>query len=245
MSRVTPPVTKFTHTIRRISSSANAARPSALLDSQAIQSAYLPQKLSDLKIECGNRQLKTTGSKAELVDRLAAFDLIRSYSTLRDHRPIPVGAAPAYRTRPLMQGFQTSAPKQAAHDTSTIDFFFFPPVPEPPPTNPFAKLRVPLLPDNYSPDRSAESAHAVETLDEAVPRPEISIIASHPENVAPAAMTEVVDNAGLDVDIAHLTAGFSSTVIDKPKEPGVFKELWSNMVDDIFGSKSHPPKVAI
>ena len=144
-----------------------------------------------------------------------------------------------------MQGFRTSAPKQAARDSSTIDFFFFPEVPEPPPINPFSKLRVPLLPDNYNPDRSATSAHAVEAPDEAIPRPEISIIASSPENVAPAAMSEVVGNDGLDVDIGALTTGFSTTAIEDPKEPGILKELWTGIVDDFFGPKGSSRKAVV
>lgn len=104
---------------------------------------------------------------------------------------------------------------------------------------------MPLLPDNYNPDRSANSAHAVEVPDEAVPSPEISIIASHPENVAPAAMSEVVGNDGLDVDIGKLTAGFSSTVVEDLKEPGVLKELWTGLVDDIFGSEGGSQKAVV
>jgi len=142
-----------------------------------------------------------------------------------------------------MQGFRTSAPKQAVRDTSTIDFFYFPEVPEPPPANPFAKLRVPLLPDNYTPDRSADSPHAVETLDSAVPSPEIHIVASHPEQVLPAAMSEVVGNDGLDVDIGELTSGFSNTP-KEATEPNVFKELWGGLVDDILGPKASS-KVAV
>jgi hypothetical protein len=141
-----------------------------------------------------------------------------------------------------MQGFRTSAPQQAAHDSSTIDFFFFPEIPEPAPVNPFAKLRVPLLPDNYNPDRSPGSLNALESLDEAVPGPEISIIASHPENVVPTTISEVVGNDGLDVDIAQWTAGFTGISDKTPKEPSLFKELWSGIVDDIFGPKG--PKVA-
>lgn len=142
-----------------------------------------------------------------------------------------------------MQGFRTSAPVQAAHDTSTIDFFFFPEVPEPPPENPFQKLRVPLLPDNYYPDRSPSSAHAVESLDEAVPRPEILIVASHPEDVLPSAMTEVVGNDGMEKGIEELTKSFKSVVGEDVKEPGIIKELWSGLLDDILGSKK--PKSAM
>jgi hypothetical protein len=142
----------------------------------------------------------------------------------------------------MMQGFRSSAPKQAAHDSSTIDFFFFPEVPEPPPRNPFAKLRVPLLPDNYTPDRSPDSGHSLEALDEAVPRPEISIVASHPEDVVPATISEVVGNDGLDVDITSLTQTFTKASGKENEEPGLLKELWGSFVDDLFGPKR--PKVA-
>ena len=140
-----------------------------------------------------------------------------------------------------MQGFRTSAPKQAAHDSSTIDFFTFPEIPEEPPVNPFAKLRVPLLPDNYTPDRSANSAHAAEVFDAPLAKPEIHIIASHPEQVAAVALSEVVGNDGVDMDLASLTKGFTNTPSGTLKEPGVLKELWSGIVDDIFGAK----KVAV
>jgi hypothetical protein len=63
MSRITPPVTKLTHAVRRISSSAHAPHSSTLLDSN---SRYLPRSIRDLKAECSNRQLKLTGSKSEV-----------------------------------------------------------------------------------------------------------------------------------------------------------------------------------
>ncbi|KAK0106991.1 hypothetical protein ONS95_003706 [Cadophora gregata] len=247
MSRITPPVTKFTHAVRSISSSANAGRPSGLLDAQSRASRYLPRNLKDLRAECKKRQLNPIGNKNELVDRLAAHDIVGSqtqaFHTTGMHRP----TSTAVRTIPLMQGFRTSAPKQASRDNSTIDFFFFPEVPAEGPVNPFQKLRVPLLPDNYNPDRSPESAHALEALDEAVPRPEISIMAAHPENVAPSAMSEVVGNDGLDLDIGQLTSAFSTLLPTSSKgeckEPGVIKELWSGLLDDILGPKT--PKAAV
>ena len=67
MSRITPPVTKFTHAIRMISSSANVGRPSGILASNAGSNVYLPRKTSDLKAECVKRQLKTSGSKTEVI----------------------------------------------------------------------------------------------------------------------------------------------------------------------------------
>ncbi|KAF8865014.1 hypothetical protein BDZ45DRAFT_736654 [Acephala macrosclerotiorum] len=243
MSRVTPPVTKLIHAVQRrvISTSAKAARPSTLLQSQSRTSKYLPRSSKDLKSECKKRQLNSTGTKSELVDRLAAHDMLtthRDYHSMSSgHRPT-TPSAPVYHTIPLMQGFQTSAPKQALHDMSTIDFFFFPEIPADPPLNPFAKLRVPLLPDNYNPDRSPESGNAIETFDEAVPRPEISIVASHPEDVLPAALSEVVGNDGEEMDLSVLTKGFgSSTAIEDLKEKTMVGELWSGFVDDVLGPK--------
>jgi len=235
MSRIISPVTKVYHAIRGMRSS--ASRPSKLIDDSRHVSIYLPRKLSDLRAE----QLTIHGSKLELNDRFTAHDLTtsREFHTFGSHRPTTAVLKPFSFTK----GFRTSAPIQAAHDTSTIDFFFFPEPPEPLPTNPFAKLRVPLLPDNYTPDRSANSIHAVETLDSAVPPPEINIVASHPEQVIPAPMTEVVGNDGLDVDISDLTSGFSSTSEEK-NDSGVLQELWSDFVDDVFGAKT-PPKAAL
>jgi hypothetical protein len=143
-----------------------------------------------------------------------------------------------------MQGFTTSAPKQLRGDASTIESFIFPNVPAEAPVNPFDKLRVPLLPDNYYPNRSADSVHAAEELDAAMPRSEISIIAAHPDNVSPAAMSEVVGNDGLDVDISQLTSGFSDLMPTEIKEPGVLKELWTGIVDDILGAAKPAPKLA-
>jgi len=244
MSRVTPPVTKFTQAIRKISSSATVAHPSGLLAAQVRTSALVPRKLSDLKAECNQRQLKTTGSKTDLVDRLDAYHTARSHSTTSGHRPTTPQSSPVYKTIPLMQGFQTSAPKQTSNDKSTMDFFFFPEIDEPP-TNPFAKLRVPLLPDNYSPDRSADSVHRIESIDEALPKAEISIVASHPENVAPVAMSEVVGNEAVDVELGQLITGFTDTALHEMKEQqGTIKDLWNGLIDDILGPKAGS-KVAI
>jgi hypothetical protein len=130
---------------------------------------------------------------------------------------------------------------QAAHDNSTMDCFFLPEIPETP-INTFSNLRVPLLPDNYHPDRSANSLHAPESLDEALPSSEILIVASHPEDVLPVALTEVVRNEAIDVDLEELTKCFKVAETDEVGEPGFLKELWTGVVDDILGSKM--PKAA-
>jgi hypothetical protein len=144
-----------------------------------------------------------------------------------------------------MQGFQTSAPNHRSGDASTIESFIFPDISQEPPANPIEKLRVPLLPDNYYPNRSADSFHAAEELDTAAPKSEISIIAAHPDTVLATAMSEVVGNDGLEVDIGQLTSGFSDHVREEVKEPGVLKELWTGIVDDILGATKPSPKLAV
>ncbi|PQE27529.1 SAP domain containing protein [Rutstroemia sp. NJR-2017a BBW] len=177
MSRITPPVTKFTHqlqSIRRISSSATAAH-SNILDSQVRSSVYLPRKLSDLKAECSKRALQTTGSKSELISRLSAHDtIIRSQHTTSGHRPL----TSSIKTIPLMQGFRTSAPRAAVPRTPPIDYFILPSFPQPV-QEVTPALRVPLLPDNYS---TTHSASAPEASDPALPKAEINIVAAHPDN---------------------------------------------------------------
>ena len=156
------------------------------------------------------------------MDRFTNHDLgSRAFHASSNHRPTPS----TFKPIPPMQGFRTSAPKAAAHDSSTIDFFTFPEIPSEPPLNPFAQVRVPLLPDNYSPDRTA--SHAAEALDTPLLRPEIHIVAAHPERVAPAALSEVVGNDGLDVDLSALTQGFGSVELRRLKPPAYITEMFS------------------
>jgi len=117
---------------------------------------------------------------------------------------------------------------------------------------PIEKLRVPLLPDNYSPDRSPSSAHAIESQEISIPRPEISVVAAHPEMVLPAMLSEVVGNESEEVDIGQWTKGFTFSPEkwmpaalteavqggeEGEKAGGTLRELWSGVVDDIFGEK--------
>ena len=69
-------------------------------------------------------------------------------------------------------------------------------------------------------------------------------MASHPEQVLPVAMSEVVGNDGVDVAIEEWTAGVegSRKAEKKAKEPGVLKELWSGLMEDMFGKG---PKAAV
>lgn len=104
-------------------------------------------------------------------------------------------------------------------------------------------MRIPLLPNNYSPLRS--SNHAQEETIQSVTRPEISTVSANgTHHESPSAMSEVVDNHAMDVDPFDLTntvtnaaAKMTGVPAEKLKEPGVVQELWNGMLDDVFGSK--------
>lgn len=68
MSRITPPVTKLSHAIRGMSSS--ATRASNVLDQSRHVSIYLPRAVPSLRAECEKRQLKSNGSKLEVITPL-------------------------------------------------------------------------------------------------------------------------------------------------------------------------------
>ena len=140
-----------------------------------------------------------------------------------------------------MQAFHSTAPKNAVHDSSTIDFVLMPQyelVHEPPPEI----MRIPLLPTNFFPARrSAAHQEAVEP----VIRPEISTASADSTHIdSPSAMTEVTDNHAIDLDPYDLTAKVNAAAkkmgelpAEKLKEAGVIKELWMGLLDDLLGSR--------
>jgi hypothetical protein len=98
-------------------------------------------------------------------------------------------------------------------------------------------LRVPLLPDNYTPDRSIGSAHAPEAEVIPLQRSEISIIAARPEMVA-SALTEVV-GLGREMGLGELTRAFAEGVERVEGEVvGGLRGLWGDLLDDVLGEKS-------
>ncbi|KFY76528.1 hypothetical protein V499_03863, partial [Pseudogymnoascus sp. VKM F-103] len=118
------------------------------------------------------RQLTASASKSE--------QTTRSSSTTTT-RPTPSSSIPTLR--PLMQGFHSTTSSPAPSAAPSIDFVFFP-TQDAISTPHVSALRVPLLPDNYTPDRSVGSAHAPEAEVMPLERSEISIIAARPETVA-------------------------------------------------------------
>ncbi|KAK4695607.1 hypothetical protein P7C71_g2176, partial [Lecanoromycetidae sp. Uapishka_2] len=104
-------------------------------------------------------------------------------------------------------------------------------------------LRVPILPHNdTAPSQNNEAF-------ESVVRPEISTVSANGTHIdSPSSMHEVTDNHAIELSPFDLTSQVSNAATaaavqmtgmsaERLKEPGVVKELWEGMMDDILGSK--------
>lgn len=95
-------------------------------------------------------------------------------------------------------------------------------------SDPFAHLRVPLLPDNFA------AHHTPDVADGPVAPAQISIVAANPELVSPSALTEV-EGMGIDgVELRFVHAEEAKS----GQEQGMLTDLWKGLVDDVLGSKS-------
>ncbi|KAI1007259.1 hypothetical protein K3495_g963 [Podosphaera aphanis] len=150
------------------------------------------------------------------------------------HRPT-IKSRTCDKTIPMTQNFRTSVPERASYDNSTIDFCFFPLLLDSSGSD-YDNPRVPLLPDNYTPNRSLHSTLLTDSLDTALPEPEISIVASHPEHSLPAAISETFDNDGLDLNLSGLIAPATNQTSEIP-EDSILKGLWHGVIEDIIAPK--------
>lgn len=140
-------------------------------------------------------------------------------------------------TRP----FHESEKQQWRHDTSAIDFAYMPQhtLEE---ANPPEVMRIPLLPQNFFPPRAEQG---LEEAVESVIRPEISLVSANSTHIeSPSAMSEVTDNHAMDLDPYNLTnmvavaaTRTAEDAMEKIREAGTVRELWSGLLDDLFGSK--------
>jgi hypothetical protein len=134
-----------------------------------------------------------------------------------------------------MQTFHHSAPKPAAPSFVTIDRAILPDLADlDAQYDPYAHIRVPLLPDNTSPPAGLRAAEAV---DAPLPLPQIVVVAANPEQVLPSALTEVegmgVD--GVELGFAHLLGREVEESFEMGK--GMIR-MWRGMVDDVLNSSS-------
>lgn len=130
---------------------------------------------------------------------------------------------------------------KAYHDSSTIDCAYMPQEKLEELSYPEI-MRIPLLPNNYSPHRDHREAQ--DTI-MPVTRPEISTASADGTHIdSPSAMSEVTDNHAIELDpydlASKVTAAAANTAVmpeRKLEEPGMIQNLWASILDDLLGSK--------
>ena len=149
---------------------------------------------------------------------------------------------------PLMQGFRTSAPSPrptiSAPASTRMDFAVLPDLAsqDVAASDPYAYIRVPLLPDNDSPPAGTRRPEAV---DAPLARAEISVVAANPDLVLPAALTEVegmgVD--GVELSFAHELhhGGGSGAGGGREQQQGMLKDIWKGLMDDVLSVQKKEP----
>ncbi|KAI1211763.1 uncharacterized protein F4807DRAFT_418955 [Annulohypoxylon truncatum] len=202
--RLTGPAAKLA---RSITTTATASQSSSLLTSTKSTTAPLSRKYAEL-----------------LKERNIDPDHPRHLYTRSSNRPHPPP-----RTMRLMQTFTTSAPKAALANTTTMDQIIFPGSAslDGSRDDPFAHLRVPLLPDNSA------THHTPDVADGPIAPAQISIVAANPELVSPSALTEV---EGMGIDGVELK--FAHEEAQSEQEHGTLTDIWKGLVDDVLGSGS-------
>lgn len=139
-----------------------------------------------------------------------------------------------------MSSFHTTPASNAQADTSTIDFAFLPSFESLNPrsnVDPFAQVRVPLLPDNSVADH--RPLHPPEALDAPLAQPQIIIMAADPTRVSAVSMLSEVEGMspdGVELSFAHDNWG-RRPAEEQQYAGGMLKTLWDDLVDDVFGEK--------
>ncbi|KAI6370439.1 hypothetical protein MCOR25_004176 [Pyricularia grisea] len=205
MTRVTS-MAKFT----RLTASPSVVRPTSMASGASKASASLAHELS-----ADGRSSDHENSRRGM---------------MTTHGPARVQPNPN-RTIPLMQSFFHSSPSQGASlatarssSPSTLDFTVLPNMSTAMPDLFSAVPRVPLLPDNFSPNRPA-ALFAAEVPDAPLPAPEISVIAQHPDKVF-SALTEVegIGIDGIELKFVHEPMTSKSTEGDS-----MIRNVWAGL----------------
>lgn len=140
-----------------------------------------------------------------------------------------------------MSAFHTTPASNAQADPSTIDYAFLPSFESLNPrasTDPFAHVRVPLLPDN-SVASHRSPLHAPEVPDAPLVQPQIVIMAADPTRVSAVSMLSEVEGMspeGVELSFAHDNWGRRPTE-EQQYAGGMLKTLWDGLVDDVFGEQ--------
>ncbi|PYI34903.1 hypothetical protein BP00DRAFT_422836 [Aspergillus indologenus CBS 114.80] len=204
----------------------HSAQPANVSDRASL---YSSRTIADLKSECQKRSLRSSGTQAELVERLQNHDFLQSRAFSIAMRRIS-GNSIAEETH--SRQFNTSRSMKAVGDSSTVDFAYMPSLAELDGPAARADPQFPIVPDFYSHQSAAPADSPM--------KPQIYTVSGGAADVSASPMTEVVDNHSVDIDPFSLTEAvgksrFGAESTTQQKEPGVFRELWTGVVDDILG----------
>jgi len=142
-----------------------------------------------------------------------------------------------------MQTFHHSAPRATPAPQQTIDHLVLPTSfssLEEVSYDPYTHIRVPLLPDTSFPSASVLQP---ESTDAPPLKPEILVVASNPELVLPAALTEV---EGMGVDGVELKFAHEQEQSKDSWEVsgGMIRDMWKGLVEDVMGPAAGTKKPA-
>ena len=138
-----------------------------------------------------------------------------------------------------MRLFHESREQHHRFDESSIDFAYMPQYTLTGAAPPEV-IRTPLLPHNDSPTGHKDP-------DESVIRPQISLVSADSTHIeSPSAMSEVTDNSAFDMplDLTNKMTAAALKMTEVPMEQmgeaGILRQLWTGLMDDLFGPKPIP-----
>ncbi|KAI7485580.1 hypothetical protein KC357_g2873 [Hortaea werneckii] len=234
-------LSRGSHQVRRLHMTGPSEYASPLL-TQERPALSLPRNITGLRAECRRRKIEATGHKQDLISRITAHEVAhsRAFSSAVEQtnkRPTPPEPQQQQETSPtsqMIRHFNTSRELKQPKDTSTMDFAYFPDLD--PDHNVDANLlamRVPIIPDNYSPPRTG--AHAPEVEEMVVFKPQI-VTASADAVYLP--MADLSDGHAMNVDFHSMADRVASNLrrmrLPVEQQAGMMKQLWSDMIDDLF-----------
>lgn len=202
----------------------------------------LPRDIAGLRAECKRRKIEATGSQQDLMSRLNAHELAnsRAFSTVVEQAKRP--SKESKDAPKPVRHFNTSRSLKTVKDTSTIDFAYFPDIDPDTQLDDYSQVRVPIIPTNFTPNRTGAHAPEQETV---VFKPQISTMSADAVYLP---MADLSDSHSLNVDF-HAMADKVASNIRRMKVPveeqaGMMKQLWNEMVDDMLGASQKKASTA-
>ncbi|KAL2135378.1 hypothetical protein VTI74DRAFT_8790 [Chaetomium olivicolor] len=218
-SRLTTPVSKLT---RSFTTSPAVARPSHLLNNASKTATGVGRKTKPAVNE-------------EPTDKRTHSTQTRSSSPHRPLAPSSTAARTPAKPIPFMQTFHHSAPKPAPTSYATIDRAVLPNLHlETSQYDPYARIRVPLLPDNTSPPAGMRQPEA---SDGPLPQPEVLVVAGEPnpgQVVGVLTETEGMRADGVELGFAHMLGREHEKEESFEMGRGMIRDLWKGMVEDVL-----------